>query len=112
MIKVNDPVAQRIHRENADHMCLASYVSGLSTNVGKIVRIQNPQTIQQALTIALAVTEAERQEKVVKSFSRDPTSLPTQRIGKTEIPNEFLTHARVEINHRIALQEGPKRGQP
>ena len=50
-------------KKNADRMCLASYVSGLNANVGKMGRIQNSQKIQQALTIVLAVTEAERQDK-------------------------------------------------
>ena len=59
MLKVNDPVAQRKTRI----VCLASYVSGLNANVGKMGRIQNSQKIQQALTIVLAVTEAERQDK-------------------------------------------------
>jgi len=81
MLKVNDPVAQRIHKENADRMCLASYVSGLNANVGKMVRIQNPKTIQQALTIAVAVTEAERQEKGNEIFftGSDKPSDPKDR---------------------------------
>ena len=81
MLKVNDPVAQRIHKENADPMCLASYVSGLSANVGKMVRIKNPQTLQQALTIALAVTEAERQERGNEIFftGSDEPSDPKER---------------------------------
>jgi hypothetical protein len=54
----NDPVAQRIHRENAERMCLASFTAGLNGMVGRHVRIANPQSVQQALTIALTVTEA------------------------------------------------------
>jgi len=87
MFKVNDPVAQRIHKENADRMCLASYVSGLSANVGKMVRIQNPQTLQQALTNALAVTEAERQEKGNEIFftgSDKPSDRKDHKNVKTE----------------------------
>jgi len=68
MRRVNDPMAQQIHQENADRMCLATYVSGLSRNIGKWVRIQNPQTMQQALTIALAATEAERKDKGSEIF--------------------------------------------
>ena len=58
----SDPIAQRIHRENAERMCLASFV-GLQGKVGRHTRIANPQSMQQALTIALAATEALRQEK-------------------------------------------------
>ena len=59
----SDPIAQRIHRENAERMCLASFVGGLQGKVGRHTRIANPQSMQQALTIALAATEALRQEK-------------------------------------------------
>ena len=87
MLKVNDPVAQRNHKENADRMCLASYISGLSANVGKMVRIQNPQKLQQALTIALPVTEAERQEKGNEIFfmgSDKPSDPKDRKKVKTE----------------------------
>ena len=46
-----------------------------------MVRIQNPQTLQQALTIALAVTEAERQERGNEIFftGSDKPSDPKER---------------------------------
>jgi len=68
MCKDSDPVAQRIHRENAERMLLASFVAGLSGEVGKQVKFQNPQDLRQALTTALAVTEALRQEKFAETF--------------------------------------------
>jgi len=64
----SDPIAQRIHRENAERMCLASFVGGLQGTVGRHTRIANPQSMQQALTIALAATEALRQEKGSEIF--------------------------------------------
>ena len=64
----SDPIAQRIHRENAERMCLASFVGGLQGTVGRHTRIANPQSMQQALTIALAATEAIRQEKGSEIF--------------------------------------------
>jgi len=42
MCKVDDPAAQRIHRENADRMMLVSFVAGLSGVVGTQVRYQAP----------------------------------------------------------------------
>jgi hypothetical protein len=68
MCKVNNPVTQRIHRENAAGMCLGSFVSGLAGTAGRQVRFANPQSLQQPLTIALAVTEVERQEKAIEIF--------------------------------------------
>ena len=66
--KVNDPVAQRIHNENAERMLLASFVSGLVGSPGLQCRYASPQSMEHALRIALAVQEAERQEKISESF--------------------------------------------
>ena len=63
--KVDDPLAQCIHCENAERMPLASYVAGLT---GRQVRYANPQTIEQALKIAVSVQNAEKQEKCNESF--------------------------------------------
>ena len=66
--KVDDPLAQRIHCENAERMLLASFVAGLTGVPGRQVRYANPQTMEQALKIALSVQEAEKQEKFNESF--------------------------------------------
>jgi len=68
MARTNDPQAQRVHRENADRMLLASFVSGLTGTPGRQVRYANPQTLEQALKIALSVQEAEKQERFNESF--------------------------------------------
>jgi hypothetical protein len=68
MGKTDDPVARRIHRENTERMLLASYISGLASKVGKHVCYQSPQNLEQALRIALAVQEAEKQEKFNEIF--------------------------------------------
>jgi len=44
MCKNSDPVAMRIHRENAERMLLASFVAGLSGVAGRQVRYQNPHS--------------------------------------------------------------------
>jgi hypothetical protein len=68
MCKESDTVAQRIHRENSERMLLASFVAGLSGEVGRQVKFQNPQDLRQALTTALAVREALKQEKFAGTF--------------------------------------------
>ena len=60
-------MAQRIHLENAERMLLAIFVAGLR-DVGKQVRYANPRNLGQALPIALAVQEAEKQEQFNESF--------------------------------------------
>jgi hypothetical protein len=68
MGKTDDPVARRTHRENAERLLLASFISGLAGKVGKHVRYQSPRNLEQVLQIALAVQEAEKQEKFNESF--------------------------------------------
>ena len=68
MCKDSDPVAQRIHRENAERRLLASFVAGLAGVAGRQVRYQNPQTLQHALSIALSVREEEKQERFSETF--------------------------------------------
>jgi len=66
--KVDDPQAQRIHQENAERMLLAAFVSGLIGVPGKQCRYANPQNLQQALSIALTVEQAEKQDRFYDSF--------------------------------------------
>ena len=68
MGKTDDPVARRVHRENAEHMLLPSFISGLAGKVGKYVRYQSPRNLEQALQIVLAVQEAQKQEHFNESF--------------------------------------------
>jgi len=68
MRKVDDPVAQRIHRENADRMLLSSFVAGLGGEIGKQVRYASPRDIEQAMSIAITVQEAANQEKFNETF--------------------------------------------
>jgi len=64
----DDPVAQRVHRENVERMLLASYVAGLIGVPGKQVRYASPVSVEEAIRIAVSVQEAERQEKFNNSF--------------------------------------------
>jgi len=68
MCQVEDPAAQRIHRENADRMMLASFVAGLSGVVGTQVRYQAPRDNGRAVSLALVVHEDEKQEKFNETF--------------------------------------------
>jgi hypothetical protein len=66
--KVDDPQAQHIHQENAERMLLAAFVSGLTGTPGKQCRFSNPQNIQQALSVALTVDQAEKLDPSNESF--------------------------------------------
>jgi hypothetical protein len=64
----DDPVVQGVHRENAERILLASYISGLIGQPGKQVRYAAPVSMEQANRIAVSVEEAERQRKFNNSF--------------------------------------------
>jgi hypothetical protein len=57
----NNPVAQSDHSENVERMCLASLVAILTDTPGSQLKFSNPQSTSQALSIRMAVTEAEKQ---------------------------------------------------
>ena len=63
---MDDPVAQRVHCENAERMLLASFVSGLNDVVGKYTRYASPTSMHQALQIALAVNKPRNRTDLTK----------------------------------------------
>jgi len=68
MIKSSFIQIQRIHKENADRMLLASFVSGLTGTAGYQVRISHPKSLGEALNLGVYVQETERQERFNESF--------------------------------------------
>ena len=64
-------MAQSIHRENAERKLLASFVAGLAGTPGKQVRYEGPRVIDQAVSIAIRVQEAEKQERFNESFMQN-----------------------------------------
>jgi hypothetical protein len=80
--KVEDPLVQRIHNKNAERMLLASFVAGLTGVPGRQVRYSNPETLEHALQIALAVQEA----KSNRGSMRVSTSISTIRLGYGRTP--------------------------
>jgi hypothetical protein len=65
---MDDPVAHRIHYENADRMLLASFVAALNGIPGMRVRFSNIQCLDQELKSALSVQEAGKQGTSSESF--------------------------------------------
>ena len=92
LCKVDDPIAQRVHQENAERMLLASFVGGLSGVAGLQVRYANPQTAQEALRIALAVQEAEKLERFNNSFY-------------TRFDNLFSLHSRPPAERKVKVKD-------
>jgi len=75
--KLDDPVAQRVHCENAERMLLASFVSGLNVPVGKHTKYASTSAMHQALETALAAEQAKKQERFNESlYTRFEKSVP------------------------------------
>jgi len=100
MSNVNDPVAQRIHGEDADRMCLASFVTGISGVVDRQVHYANPMSLHEALNLALAVDEAEKQVRRNETFYTrsdefaSHLSHQARRVAGETALNAQLTHMR------------------
>jgi hypothetical protein len=92
MGRSNNPMAQRIHRENAERMCLASFVAGLTGVPARKVRYTNPQNLQQALTIALSVTEGEKLEKGEGKFYAGSEKQPWHRKKRVMVDRVHKTN--------------------
>jgi hypothetical protein len=68
MRRDDKPAEQEIHREHAERMLSATFIAGLSGEIGNLTRIKNPQNVNQALTTALTTREALRQETDAETF--------------------------------------------
>ena len=69
MRKIDDPVAQRIHRENADCILLSSFVAELG-GIGKQVRYASPRDIEQALSKPLRSKKRKIKKNLTKPFTQ------------------------------------------
>jgi hypothetical protein len=60
--KSADPTEQRILKEEADFRLLTSFMYGMRGEAGRELRIRNPETLDQALSIATVVYNAKKVE--------------------------------------------------
>ena len=102
MIKSADSQIQRIHKENAYPMLLASFVSGLTGTAGYQLRISHPGSLEEALNLTVSVQEAERQERFNENFYTQSKNqcdyCPNRgadRNQETEIVGIRVKHARI-----------------
>jgi hypothetical protein len=68
IMQVDDPVLQKFHYKQAERMLLASFTARLTAPAGKYVRYNRPETISEALEIAIAVQQAEEQDHIADSL--------------------------------------------
>ena len=86
------------------------FLAGLSKEIEKYVRIMNPQTLDQALKIALSVQEAEKQEKFSQSYygnlddssrlrSPSPTHSASDKPRRSAVVKRVVEHTQAQ-RHR------------
>ena len=104
--KVDDPAVQKAHNENADRMLLASFVAGLTGVPGRQVRFASPQTLEQALKIALAVHEAEKQERFSESFYASFDDSSSQHSRNSARRASHRSHGSADADYTVNHTQG------
>lgn len=95
-----DPTEQRIRKEEADFRLLTSFIYGMRGEAGRELRIRNPETVEQALSIATMVHNAKRLEQ--RPRDHETLVVKTERKDATK-PNQYKQPWR---------QNGQPRGPP
>ena len=110
--RVDDPQVKHVHQENAESMLLAAFVSGLVGVPGRQCPFSNPQNIQQALSIALTVDQAEKQERFNECFIPNTIKQsgyfrghPVIKIGEENSSRTENTHSN-KPNYRASRSSG------
>jgi hypothetical protein len=67
--KSADPTEQSILKEEADFRLLTSFIYGMRGEAGRDLRIRNPETIDQALSIATVVYNAKKMEPRYRDYN-------------------------------------------
>ena len=89
--KVDNPELQKFHFQQAERMLLSTFIAGLIGNAGQQVRFKLPQTLEEALQVAVVVFEAEAQEKRNETFyanSENHTKNGSTSSGKFGHPDQ------------------------
>jgi len=107
---VTDPFLQRAYNEQAEQVLLAAYTKGLIGTGGRQVRYASPKTAEEALQIAINVSQAEIQEARDNAFYVDAEAVEITPAGRLREPAVHHTTARKSVggaaNGRKAHRDG------
>ena len=82
MCKDSDPVAQRIHHENAEWMLLASFVAGLSGVAGLKFDIRTPRLCNMFYPLRSQSERRKSRKDLARLFTRSLTSQSASNPGR------------------------------
>jgi hypothetical protein len=107
---VDDEATQRIINEEAERRLVAAYINGSMGIVGQEVRFRMPQTLDEAVKVAVTVNNAERlrapDTKRVFSARKDNSSqgIVCFNLGREVTMRESVVHPR-----KMGVPQGTKR---
>jgi hypothetical protein len=96
--KLEDPMLEKFHYDQAQCLFLSSFIAGLDGHAGQQYRFQMPSTVDQALGIAVTVYEAERQQKRNLAFF---SNARTYRRGSGNFGQPWKTFGRPECRQDV-----------
>jgi hypothetical protein len=107
--KVEDPVLQKFHYDQAQRMLLSTFIAEVSGNPGQQLRFQMPATVDEALQIAVTEFEAEAQEKRNLAFFF--LNSETHRKSRGNFGQPWETFGRSEYGQaaRVSVSKTPAR---
>jgi len=82
-----DPLLQKAYDQQAEQMLLSAFTKGLGGTNGRQVRFSSPETSEEALRIAVAVSQAEIQETRDGAFTRSQRPLTSRQL--VELANQL-----------------------
>jgi len=98
-----DPVLQQAYNEQAERMLLSAFTNGLLSTAGRQVRYSSPATAEEALRIAVTVSQAEIQEARDSAFCLDAEVADITPAGRLREP---------AVRHKAARKSAESATQP
>lgn len=100
----------KVLREEGDRRAMEAFTRGLFGELGKQVRIRFPKTLQEAVTLAIAIRDVERRpsHEQSNSMSKNVFLTPNQQIVQCRNCNKF-GHKQYEcrVNRRVSFNLSP-----
>ena len=94
---VTDRVVQRAYNEQAERMLVSAYTNGLIGTGGRICRYLSPATVEEALQIAINVSQAEIQEARDNAYCVDAEPVEITPAGRWREPAVQDTTAKEPV---------------
>jgi len=94
---VTDPALQRVYNEQAEQMLLSAFTKGLTGTGGRQVRYSSPASAEEALRIAINVSQAEILEARDNAFYVDAEDAEITPAGRLREPAVHHTTAKKSV---------------